>query len=208
MQTQKPIRSQKFSMILWAACALFWTSAAFAAPEISDRKTTFEIDLGKVQVFSVLLFSEPKLAIVGVHQPATGLAGFARCELSNLGFEACVLNDSDQFLFHQDSMDFLSLALPMNLTASGPTAEQMGFDAGFLKSMGMSSGSIGLLFALRELEAQGSLLSANLQAYYGRLFQVDLNSPPTLDFDSAGGTISPEAFIHALNQSVQNLVKP
>ncbi len=151
-------------------------------------------DLNQHRVFSVLLLPGHQAA-VGVVEKASGLAGFAVCATQAGRFENCQLNPDQRFSFQQ--MQQAEKRFAKLLGPKGQTAEEAGRELGFIAGLRLSPGQIAAYYGFKRLFGSDGLPEAVI-GHYSRLFNTNLNSPPAVQFDAAGGAVTPSDLIEAL----------
>lgn len=148
-------------------------------------------DLSQESIFSVLLLPDGK-AVVGV--VAEEKAGFAICESSGGRFSKCQMHSKSRFPFSE--MAAVRLKFEKVLEAKEQSLEDAGRELGMLLGLRLSPGQIAAYYGFKRLYSSG--VPAEVIGHVARIFNSNLNSPPFVQFDAAGGAVTPAQILAAL----------
>lgn len=148
-------------------------------------------DLSKEKIFSVLLLPDTR-AVVGV--VAEDRAGFALCKTEAGRFMNCRLISKGRFTFSE--MDLARVKFEKVLEAKEQTLEEAGRELGMILGLRLSPGQVAAYYGFKRLYSSG--VPVEVIRHHARVFNSDLNSPPVVQFDAAGGAVTTSQIIEAL----------
>lgn len=139
------------------------------------------------EMLSIMPLPDSKQAIVGFVDQQ-GEAGFAQCQLEASQPVNCQMGKR----FSIAKMAEVKARFEESFRAPESDPTKAGFELGVLAGLGLNTGQIITYYGIKAVVSQSVVL------HYDRLFNTDVNSPPFVTFDSAGGSVTPARVLAAL----------